>query len=69
MPKAYGRTINLIPGADVAQLKQQLREVWPEVLTAFRDIGILKAKSFLTGTTMFTYFETDDNFDPSSFDS
>ena len=69
MPKSYGRTINILPGSDLTELKNQLREVWPEVLTAFKDIGILKAKTFLTGNTMFTYFETEDSFDPSSFDS
>ena len=69
MVKAYARCIDLVPGCDVNELKQQLREVWPEVLTAWRDIGILKAKQFVTGSSMFTYFECDDSFDPTSFDS
>ena len=69
MVKSYGRTINLVPDCDVNQLKTQLQEVWPEVLIAFRDIGILKAKQFVTGNSMFSYFECDDSFDPASFDS
>jgi L-rhamnose mutarotase len=69
MVKTYARTINLVPGCDVTVLREQLREVWPEVLTAFRDVGILKGKTFITGQSMFSYFECADEFDPSSFDS
>ena len=70
MVKAYARTINLVDGCNISELKQHLREVWPEVLVAWRDIGILKAKQFVAGNTMMIqYFECDDNFDPTSFDS
>ena len=65
MVKCYARCINVTGDSALqAELRQHLRSVWPEVLVALQGAGILKAKTFLLGTRLFSYYEVDDTFDP-----
>ncbi len=47
----------------IDEYRRYHREVWPEVISGLRSIGIQKMKIFLLGTRMFMYIETPDDFD------
>ena len=62
--RAFAMTLNLKNDADsIERYKQYHRNVWPEVTSGLRSIGIEKMKIFLLGARMFMYLETDDEFD------
>ena len=63
--KSFAMTLDLRDDpAVIAEYKRYHREVWPEVISGLRSIGILKMKIFLNGARMFMYIETEDDFDP-----
>ncbi len=63
--KTFAMTLDLRDNPDViAEYKRYHREVWPEVISGLRSVGILKMKIFLKGARMFMYLETEDSFDP-----
>ena len=47
----------------VERYKQYHNDVWPEVVSELRNIGISKLKVFLQGRQVFVYHEVPDNFD------
>ena len=47
----------------IEKYKQYHAEVWPEVVSELRNIGISKLKVFLQGRQVFVYHEVPDNFD------
>ena len=47
----------------VDKYKQYHNDVWPEVVSELRNIGISKLKVFLQGRRVFVYHEVPDNFD------
>ena len=71
MVKSFARTIKVTEDPALrAELREHLRTVWPEVLGALKDAGVLKSKIFLSGSRLFAYFECVDEFDgESGFDS
>ena len=65
--KSFAMTLDLRDDPDVvAEYKRNHREVWPEVISGLRSVGILKMKIFLKGTRMFMYIETEDSFNPAT---
>ena len=65
--KSFAMTLDVRDDPEViAEYKRYHREVWPEVISGLRSVGILKMKIFLKGTRMFMYIETEDGFDPAT---
>ena len=65
--KSFAMALDLRDDPEViAEYKRYHREVWPEVISGLRSVGILKMKIFLKGTRMFMYVETEDSFDPAT---
>jgi L-rhamnose mutarotase len=65
--KSFAMALDLRDDPEViAEYKRYHREVWPEVISGLRSVGILKMKIFLKGTRMFMYIETEDSFDPAT---
>jgi L-rhamnose mutarotase len=63
--KCYARTLCLRDDPElIERYKEYHRQVWPEVLAGIREVGILEMRIFLSGTRMFMYCETVDEFDP-----
>ena len=65
--KSFAMTLDLVDDPEViAKYKAHHREVWPEVISGLRSIGIARMKIFLLGTRMFMYLEVPDDFDPAT---
>ena len=63
--KQYGRTLNLKDDAKVIESYLEYhREVWPEVETGLRAIGIHRMLIWILGRRLFMFLETEDGFDP-----
>ena len=63
--KSLAMTLDLVDDPEViAKYKAYHREVWPEVISGLRSIGVARMKIFLLGTRMFMYLEVPDDFDP-----
>ena len=63
--QAYGMALDLRDDpALIARYKKEHAEVWPDVVTRLREIGVTEMKIFLLGRRMFMYCETRDGFDP-----
>ena len=61
MVKSYAKTICLRDNpVHIAQYKRHHSNVWPEVLKALKEVGILRMKIFLIGkrVCVFTYHYT-----------
>lgn len=53
MVKSFARTIKVTEDPALrAELREHLRTVWPEVLGALKDAGVLKSKIFLSGSRL-----------------
>jgi L-rhamnose mutarotase len=48
----------------IGAYKSHHRNVWPEVETALKSVGITSMKIFLIGRKLFMYLETVDDFEP-----
>ena len=63
--KYFAMTLNLKQDDKlISEYKSYHRNVWPEVFEALRSIGILNMKIFLSGTKLFMYIETIEDFHP-----
>ena len=61
--REFAMTLNLKDHPESIEMyKTHHRNVWPEVISGLRDIGIGKMKIFLLGTKLFMYIETPDDF-------
>ena len=63
--RSFGLALNLKndPQA-IEKYKSHHRNVWPEVETALKRVGITSMKIFLIGRKLFMYMETVDDFEP-----
>ena len=62
--KSLAMTLDLVDAPEVIEkYKAYHREVWPEVISGLRSIGVARMKIFLLGTRMFMYLEVPDDFD------
>ena len=63
--KSFGMALNLKndPLA-IEKYKSYHQNVWPEVETALKRIGITSLKIFLIGRKLFMYMQTVDDFEP-----
>ena len=64
--KRYCQTLNLKDNAElVAEYRKRHSqgEVWPETLTAIREVGILEMEIYILGTRLFMIVETPLDFD------
>ncbi|NQZ33575.1 MAG: L-rhamnose mutarotase [Oceanospirillaceae bacterium] len=48
----------------IIEYEQYHAQVWPEVLTAIRHVGILEMKIFRTANRLFMLMETTEDYDP-----
>lgn len=65
--RAFAMTLNLKDDPDsIARYKEYHRNVWPDVSSGLRSVGIEKMKIFLLGTRLFMYLEAADDFDLTS---
>ncbi|MCY4655145.1 MAG: L-rhamnose mutarotase [Dehalococcoidia bacterium] len=65
--KSLAMTLDLVDEPEVIEkYKAYHREVWSEVISGLRSIGVSKMKIFLLGTRMFMYLEAPDDFDPTT---
>ena len=56
--KSLAMTLDLVDDPEVIdKYKAYHREVWPEVISGLRSIGVARMKIFLLGTRMFMYLE------------
>ena len=63
--KYFAMTLNLKKDDKlISEYKSYHRNVWPEVFGALKSIGILDMKIFLSGTKLFMYIETVEDFQP-----
>ena len=62
--KSLAMTLDLVDDPEVIdKYKAYHREVWPDVISGLRSIGVARMKIFLLGTRMFMYLEVPDDFD------
>ncbi len=62
--KSFGLALNLKDDpAVIEKYKEYHRNVWPDVVTGLRKVGIDKMRIFLLGRRMFMYIETADDFE------
>ncbi len=65
--KSLAMTLDLIDDREaIAKYKECHRQVWPEVISGLRSIGVARMKIFLLGTRMFMYLEVPDGFNPAT---
>lgn len=63
--KTYAQALDLKDDPETIALYEKYhREVWPEVVAALREIGVLGMRIYRTGTRLFMIIETTDEFDP-----
>jgi L-rhamnose mutarotase len=63
--KSFGMALNLKDDARAIEAyKLHHRNVWPEVETALKSVGITSMKIFLIGRKLFMVLETADDFKP-----
>ncbi len=63
--KSYARTIILKNNAGlIAEYMHHHDEIWPEVIPAYRKIGILNRRIWMIGRQLFIVIDTIDTFDP-----
>jgi L-rhamnose mutarotase len=63
--KSFGMALNLKDDARAIEAyKLHHRNVWPEVETALKSVGITSMKIFLIGRKLFMVLETVDDFKP-----
>lgn len=63
--RCFAQTIELVDDPRlIAEYVDAHRRVWPEVISALRDIGIQRMRIFLQGHRLFMYYEAPDEFDP-----
>ena len=63
--RSFGLALNLKNDPDaVEKYKSYHQNVWPEVETALKRVGIVSMKIFLIGHKLFMYVETVDDFEP-----
>ena len=63
--RSFGLALNLKNDPDaVEKYKSYHQNVWPEVETALKRVGITSMKIFLIGRKLFMYVETVDAFEP-----
>jgi L-rhamnose mutarotase len=55
----YAWVLEVRPGYEEEYVRRH-REIWPEMVEALREAGIINYSIFRHGLTLFGYFETDD---------
>ena len=65
--KNLAYTVNLKDNKEVIQnYIDHHAKVWPEVISALKEIGILDMKIYILGRRLFMFCEVTDNFDPAT---
>jgi len=63
--QSFGMTLNLKDNPQAIETyKSYHQNVWPEVESALKRIGVTSMKIFLIGCKLFMYLETVDEFNP-----
>jgi L-rhamnose mutarotase len=63
--KAFAQALDLKDDPRlIAEYVRHHRRVFPEVLSALREIGISRMRIYLLGSRLFMYFEAPESFDP-----
>ena len=63
--KSLAMTVNLHDDPEViAKYKEYHAAVWPEVLSALREVGCIDMKIYLIGNQLFMYCNVEDDFNP-----
>jgi len=63
--QSFGLALNLKSDPQaIEKYKAYHRNVWPEVETALKHVGVTSMKIFLIGCRLFMYMETVDGFEP-----
>ncbi|MEM9673391.1 MAG: L-rhamnose mutarotase [Bacteroidota bacterium] len=63
--KDYALTVNLKDDPEVIQQYEEYHaHVWPEVLSALKEVGIHDMKIYRLGRRLFMFMLTEDDFDP-----
>ncbi|MEM1134583.1 MAG: L-rhamnose mutarotase [Bacteroidota bacterium] len=63
--KVFAQTLNLKDDPEVIEkYKVYHSDVWPEVTSALKEVGILEMKIFLLGRRLFMYMTTTNEFVP-----
>ncbi|MGB3587478.1 MAG: L-rhamnose mutarotase [Tunicatimonas sp.] len=62
--KDYAQTVNLQDDPEVIrQYEEYHANVWPEVLSALKEVGIIDMKIYRLGRRLFMFMQTKDDFD------
>ena len=63
--QSFGMALNLKKDPQAIETyKSHHRNVWPEVESALKRVGIISMRIFLIGRKLFMYMETTDDFQP-----
>jgi L-rhamnose mutarotase len=63
--KCFAQAIDLVDDPElIAEYRAHHQRVWPEVVSALHDIGIIDMRIYLLGTRLFMYAQARDGFDP-----
>ena len=63
--QSYAKTILLKDNAAlIAEYTRHHDEIWPEVVRAFRQVGVLDIRIWLMGRQLFMVMDAADDFDP-----
>jgi L-rhamnose mutarotase len=63
--KQYAMTLDLKDDPEaIVQYRRHHAQVWPEVVDALREVGIIDLHIWLLGRRLFMLLETQDDFDP-----
>jgi L-rhamnose mutarotase len=63
--KTYAKTILLKNDPEkIAEYRRYHDQIWPEVVTSFRQVGVLDMRIWLLGQRLFMVMDTTDDFDP-----
>lgn len=65
LSRYFAMTLGLRDDESAAAWTALHQEVWPEVLTALRKVGVTEMKIFRLGHRLFMWVEGEDGFDPS----
>ncbi len=62
--KDYAQTVNLEDDPEVIrQYEEYHANVWPEVLAALKEVGVIDMKIYRLGRRLFMFMQTEDEFD------
>ncbi|WKN43449.1 L-rhamnose mutarotase [Tunicatimonas pelagia] len=62
--KDYAQTVNLKNDPEVIrEYEKHHAAVWPEVLSALKEVGVIDMKIYRLGRRLFMFMQTEDDFD------